>query len=82
MSLFFGLQRDLILFFSSVRAWVKEEFGETATSWTYRYNKRNPTSAGTGVYHAAENWLMFKGTNTGYVLCIVLFQSINPFASF
>ncbi|RDB26221.1 Acylcarnitine hydrolase [Hypsizygus marmoreus] len=35
------------------------------TAWTYRYNQRNPTSSGTGVGHAAENWMMFRGTNTG-----------------
>ncbi|KAG7089993.1 hypothetical protein E1B28_011615 [Marasmius oreades] len=34
-------------------------------SWTYRYNQRNPTSGGVGVGHAAENWMMFLGTNTG-----------------
>ena len=45
-----------------------EEFGKAATSWTYRYNQRNPTlNASFGVAHAAENWMMFKGTNTGYV---------------
>ena len=59
-----------------------EEFGKTATSWTYRYNQRNPTlSASFGVSHAAENWMMFKGTNTGYVfyMCFltVLFQTVN-----
>ena len=46
-----------------------EEFGKAATSWAYRYNQRNPTfNASYGVAHAAENWMMFKGTNTGYVL--------------
>ncbi|KAG6915819.1 hypothetical protein DXG01_009693 [Tephrocybe rancida] len=34
-------------------------------SWTYRYNQRNPTSSSLGVEHAAENWMMFLGTNTG-----------------
>ncbi|KAG6915820.1 hypothetical protein DXG01_009694 [Tephrocybe rancida] len=34
-------------------------------AWTYRYNQRNPTSSGLGVGHAAENWMMFLGTNTG-----------------
>ncbi|KAJ6473312.1 Alpha/Beta hydrolase protein [Mycena vulgaris] len=34
-------------------------------AWTYRYNQRNPTSGGTGVGHAAENWMMFQGSNTG-----------------
>ena len=48
-----------------------EEFGKRAKSWAYRYNQRNPTfNASFGVAHAAENWMMFKGTNTGYVLFI------------
>ncbi|EAU85247.2 EstA protein [Coprinopsis cinerea okayama7 len=34
-------------------------------TYTYRYNQRNPTNGGTGVWHAAENWMMFRGTNTG-----------------
>lgn len=41
-------------------------FGDTATYWIYRYNQRNPTLAPIlGVAHAADNWMMFKGTNTG-----------------
>ncbi|KAJ7072952.1 Alpha/Beta hydrolase protein [Mycena amicta] len=35
------------------------------TAWTYRYNQPNPTSGGSGVGHAAENWMMFRGINTG-----------------
>ncbi|KAF5341391.1 hypothetical protein D9758_012291 [Tetrapyrgos nigripes] len=34
-------------------------------AFTYRYNQPNPTQAGTAVQHAAENWMMFKGINTG-----------------
>ncbi|KAJ7194841.1 alpha/beta-hydrolase [Mycena pura] len=34
-------------------------------AWTYRYNQPNPTSGGTAVAHAAENWMMFLGSNTG-----------------
>ncbi|KAH6909244.1 EstA protein [Coprinopsis sp. MPI-PUGE-AT-0042] len=34
-------------------------------AYTYRYNQRNPTNGGTGVWHASENWMMFKGSNTG-----------------
>ncbi|KAJ7108820.1 Alpha/Beta hydrolase protein [Mycena epipterygia] len=34
-------------------------------AWTYRYNQANPTSGGSGVGHAAENWMMFQGSNTG-----------------
>lgn len=40
-------------------------FSERVNAWTYRYNQRNPTSGGVGVGHAAENWMMFLGTNTG-----------------
>jgi len=56
-----------------------KEFGETATSWTYRYNQRNPTSAGTAVSHADENWMMFKGTNTGY--CFAMYRSLPEYSS-
>ncbi|KAK0204425.1 alpha/beta-hydrolase [Desarmillaria ectypa] len=35
--------------------------------WAYRYNQPNPTSSDTiTVAHAAENWMMFLGTNTGF----------------
>ncbi|KAL5497992.1 hypothetical protein ACEPAH_2923 [Sanghuangporus vaninii] len=35
-------------------------------AWTYRYNQRNPTQNEPGITeHAAENWMMFLGTNTG-----------------
>ncbi|KAF5379671.1 hypothetical protein D9615_005751 [Tricholomella constricta] len=40
-------------------------FSKRVPAWTYRYNQRNPTSAGSAVGHAAENWMMFLGTNTG-----------------
>lgn len=44
-------------------------FSQVTNAWTYRYNQPNPTTTdfifGTG--HAAENWMMFLGTNTGYV---------------
>ncbi|KAF7289185.1 Aldolase-II domain-containing protein [Mycena indigotica] len=36
-----------------------------ATAWTYRYNQANPTSGSPAVAHAAENWMMFLGVNTG-----------------
>lgn len=42
-----------------------QSFAQHSRAWTYRYNQRNPTSGGTGVGHAAENWMMFLGTNTG-----------------
>ncbi|KAF5378976.1 hypothetical protein D9757_009120 [Collybiopsis confluens] len=35
-------------------------------AWTYRYNQPNPTSGGDAVQHAAENWMMFNGINTGF----------------
>ena len=35
-------------------------------AWTYRYN--TPTSGSDAVAHAAENWMMFGGINTGWVL--------------
>ncbi|KAJ7099280.1 Alpha/Beta hydrolase protein [Mycena belliarum] len=34
-------------------------------AWTYRYNQPNPTSGGSATNHAAENWMMFQGSNTG-----------------
>ncbi|KAK7057830.1 aldolase-II domain-containing protein [Favolaschia claudopus] len=35
-------------------------------AWTYRYNQPNPTQGGSGTSHAAENWMMFRGINTGF----------------
>ncbi|KAL5520667.1 hypothetical protein ACEPAF_2668 [Sanghuangporus sanghuang] len=36
-------------------------------AWTYRYNQPNPTQNEPGITeHAAENWMMFLGTNTGF----------------
>ncbi|PBL04287.1 alpha/beta-hydrolase [Armillaria gallica] len=41
--------------------------GAGLKSWAYRYNQPNPTSSDpTTVAHAAENWMMFLGTNTGF----------------
>ncbi|KAG0698322.1 Alpha/Beta hydrolase protein [Suillus ampliporus] len=37
-----------------------------SNTWTYRYNTPNPTSGTDVVAHAAENWMMFDGTNTGF----------------
>lgn len=44
-----------------------DAFSQTTKVWTYRYNQANPTTANVifGVGHAAENWLMFDGSNTG-----------------
>ncbi|TEB21206.1 EstA protein [Coprinellus micaceus] len=39
---------------------------EGAKTWVYRYNQRNPTNPSPAVTHAAENWMMFLGTNTGF----------------
>ncbi|KAI0080396.1 alpha/beta-hydrolase [Panus rudis PR-1116 ss-1] len=37
------------------------------TAYAYRYNQANPTTSPPGIVeHAAENWMMFKGTNTGF----------------
>jgi len=41
-----------------------KEFSKTASSWVYRYDQKVPTSEGSGVWHSAENWMMFKGINT------------------
>lgn len=43
------------------------EFSKKTKAFAYRYNQANPTSGSTIVGHAAENWMMFKGTNTGCV---------------
>ncbi|TFK73274.1 EstA protein [Pluteus cervinus] len=48
------------------RSILGHAFSKHGQTWTYRYNQRNPTSGGTAVYHAAENWMMFLGSNTGY----------------
>ncbi|CAA7265759.1 unnamed protein product [Cyclocybe aegerita] len=39
-------------------------FSKVTRSWTYRYNQ--PTPGAAAVHHAAENWMMFKGTSTGF----------------
>jgi hypothetical protein len=45
--------------------------GDAASStnrvFTYRYNTPNPTGGSPFVEHAAENWMMFRGTDTGCV---------------
>jgi len=50
-------------------------FGKTTKTWTYRYNQRTPGAG--AVYHAAENWMMFKGTSTG-VNGTTTFNSMTP----
>ena len=41
-------------------------------TWTYRFNQPNPTTVqvfGEGVVaHTADNYFLFEGTNSGYVL--------------
>ncbi|OAX43723.1 alpha/beta-hydrolase [Rhizopogon vinicolor AM-OR11-026] len=37
-----------------------------SNTWTYRYNTPNPTISADIITHAAENWMMFDGTNTGF----------------
>ncbi|KAI8990740.1 alpha/beta-hydrolase [Trametes punicea] len=37
-----------------------------STAYTYRYNQPVPTANTTLVEHAAENWMMFRGTSTGF----------------
>lgn len=44
---------------------VGDAFSDHAKTFTYRYNTANPTSGSSVVEHAAENWMMFRGTNTG-----------------
>ncbi|KAF8532038.1 alpha/beta-hydrolase, partial [Gautieria morchelliformis] len=47
-------------------------------SFAYRYNQPNPTSGNIfEVAHAAENWMMFLGTNTGFNGSTV-FTGLNP----
>ncbi|KAK7683818.1 hypothetical protein QCA50_013194 [Cerrena zonata] len=45
---------------------VAGEYSKVTKAFTYRYNQRNPTGASPLVEHAAENWMMFLGTNTGF----------------
>ncbi|KAL1743320.1 Alpha/Beta hydrolase protein [Schizophyllum fasciatum] len=47
------------------RTIMGEAFSQKVSAWTYRYNQRNPTTDSPLVNHAAENWMMFQGTNTG-----------------
>ncbi|KAF5341393.1 hypothetical protein D9758_012293 [Tetrapyrgos nigripes] len=46
-------------------------------AWTYRYNQPNPTQQGNATQHAAENWMMFLGSNTG-PNGTVTFTSMTP----
>ncbi|KDR78646.1 hypothetical protein GALMADRAFT_64536 [Galerina marginata CBS 339.88] len=46
------------------RSILGDAFGKATKSWTYRYNQRNPGAS--AVFHASENYMMFKGTSTGF----------------
>ena len=50
-------------------------FGSVGKAWAYRYNQRVPGSS--GVQHAAENWMMFKGTTTGFVIFFFFFVVLH-----
>ncbi|KAF9266396.1 alpha/beta-hydrolase [Marasmius fiardii PR-910] len=56
---------------------IGSAFSTAPKSWTYRFNQRNPTFGGEGVGHAAENWMMFLGSNTG-VNGTVTFTPMTP----
>ena len=45
-------------------------FAPERRTYVYRYNTRNPTRSSLLVEHAAESWMMFKGTNTGLALIV------------
>ena len=46
-------------------------FSEEVTTYVYRYNTpADPASGATTVEHASENWMMFRGSSTGYVRSI------------
>ncbi|KAL1743322.1 Alpha/Beta hydrolase protein [Schizophyllum fasciatum] len=47
------------------RTILAEAFSRNRRAWTYRYNQPNPSSGSDTVGHAAENWMMFQGVNTG-----------------
>ncbi|KAJ3542374.1 hypothetical protein NMY22_g3531 [Coprinellus aureogranulatus] len=69
---------------------LSQQGGKT---WVYRYNQKNPTNPSPSVTHAAENWMMFLGTNTGYdpfitssdirrVMKLTPFHSVNGTTTF
>ncbi|KAF9460346.1 alpha beta-hydrolase [Collybia nuda] len=45
------------------RSIMATEYSRNLPTWTYRYNQRDRTNPSLGVEHAAENWLMFLGSN-------------------
>ena len=58
---------DIRYLFALQREIIGSAAVEAGTNvWTYRYNQPNPTQNEPGITeHAAENWMMFRGTNTG-----------------
>ena len=58
---------DIRCLFALQREIIGSAAVEAGTNvWTYRYNQPNPTQNEPGITeHAAENWMMFRGTNTG-----------------
>ncbi|KAL1743321.1 Alpha/Beta hydrolase protein [Schizophyllum fasciatum] len=47
------------------RTIMGEAFSQTVATWTYRYNQPDPSSNSTLANHAAENWMMFRGSVFG-----------------
>ena len=46
---------------------------QKSKAFTYRYNQRPSTQPASDpeVHHSAENWMMFLGTNTGYIVSLL-----------
>lgn len=66
----FAMRVDVPLTPMNVRVSQRETVGYAGVryskAWAYRYNQPNPTQGEPGITeHAAENWMMFLGTNTG-----------------
>ncbi|KAI0327529.1 alpha/beta-hydrolase [Cubamyces sp. BRFM 1775] len=48
------------------RAIIGTSAARKSKAYTYRYNQPVPTANTTVVFHASENWMMFRGTSTGF----------------
>ena len=44
---------------------MADAWAPRVTTYVYRYNTANPLDASGLVEHAAESWMMFKGTHDG-----------------
>jgi len=44
-------------------------------AYTYRYNQPDPATGSSATEHAAENYMMFRGTHTGYALVSLFLSS-------